>query len=259
VLNIPASSSKASMDYYVSAPNPATPPTKLVIVYPDVYGFASGNHRTFADTLQSTLGPQYAVIMPDLFRGSPALRPFLFLGETGGALVGVWAMLWRLKFTFTHEVTVKGDIFDFFLPAIKELYPEASAHACVGFCYGGWLVGQSLAHETANPYTCGVGIHPSFNVEVLHRKTELGLAERIKKPILLMPAGNDSAAIKPGGDCTKCIASSLGVDESRVSKPFAAMKHGWVTRGDGKADEKIRGDQELAVKHCIAFIKEHCD
>ena len=240
-----------------SSPQASLPPSKVVIIYSDVYGFASGNHRTFADSLQSSLGPSYAVLLPDLFRGCPALRPWSFLGETLGGVSGFAAMLYRLKYYWTVETMLHGNIVEYLLPEISKLYPHALL-SCVGFCYGGWLVAQSLS-LLPSAFACGVGIHPSLNVEQLFGRTELGLAERIGSPCLLLPAGNDSLNIKPGGSCVKVMSSKRNVSEEQCVCSFETMKHGWVTRGCGKDDEGIRKEQARALGLCKDFIMEHMD
>lgn len=51
------------------------------------------------------------------------------------------------------------------LPWLKK--SGVSTMTCCGFCFGGWMVGQALAIPET-PFTCGIGLHPSWNVEKLH-------------------------------------------------------------------------------------------
>mmetsp|Transcript_29661 Transcript_29661/g.30148 ORF Transcript_29661/g.30148 Transcript_29661/m.30148 type:complete len:119 (+) Transcript_29661:130-486(+) len=109
-------------------------------------------------------------------------------------------------------------------------------------------------------WKCGVGMHPSFNLEQIHGGTELSLAKEIGSfPYFLMPAGNDSSAMKVGGECVIVMASSRGndVDETDVSLEFPNMAHGWNTRGDPTSDDNIKDAQQLALKKCVEFIENH--
>ena len=99
------------------------------------------------------------------------------------------------------------------------------------------------AAEHGCEFSCGVGIHPSFNVETIHRRNEDILANQIQKPMLLLPAVNDSKAVHLGGSVVRIIAKKREVEESKVCVEFSSMMHGWVTRGNGEKDRfQIRPD-----------------
>ena len=61
------------LEVYVS--NPLNDVKSVVVVASDVFGWRSGHHRRFADQLAARLGNGYAVVVPDLFHGSPLLQP----------------------------------------------------------------------------------------------------------------------------------------------------------------------------------------
>ena len=241
--------------YIVGALDTVNPATKAVIIYSDVYGEKSGNHRRFTDQLQSSLGPEYVVVLPDFFRGAPALNPIKFLPEQVANVLGAPGMIFRLKFTYTFDPVIKRDSSDTVVPWLKS--KGITEFACVGFCYGGWCIGRSLALPE-KPFSCGVGIHPSFNVELLHGGTEEQLAEAIgSTPILLLPAGNDRDTLKPGGECVRMLAGARGVNEEDVSVCFDDMIHGWVTRGDDSKSQGVANAQKDALKRCSDFILQN--
>ncbi|GMH79016.1 hypothetical protein TrLO_g7726 [Triparma laevis f. longispina] len=241
--------------YIIGSLDTANPATKAVVIYSDVFGEGSGNHRRFADHLQSSLGSDYVVVLPDFFRGAPALNPISFLPSFLSDFFGAPGMIFRLKFTYTFEPVIKRDSENTVVPWLKS--KGVKQFACVGFCFGGWCVGQSLALP-AKPFSCGVGIHPSFNVEMLHGGTEEKLAEAIgNTPILLLPAQNDRPTLKPGGECVKMLAAARGVKEEDVSVPYSDMIHGWVTRGDDSKSQRVADAQADALKRSSEFISKN--
>ena len=192
--------------------------------------------------------------MPDFFRSDPILNPYESLPEKLGMLLAVPGMLYRLKYLYTKpERPVMRDV--------KALLPwlhdhNISTFGCVGFCFGGWCVAQSLSLPNT-PFSCGVGIHPSFNVSKMYGGTEEQVAADVgSSPILLLPAGNDSASVKPGGGSAGILAKARGVAEECVSRPFEDMVHGWMTRGDEK-DPVVARDQRRTMELCAAFLEEN--
>jgi dienelactone hydrolase len=158
-------------------------------------------------------------------------------------------MLYRLKFTYTVETTIHVDVGRLIIPYLRSLGYES--FGCVGFCFGGWAVAQCLALESS-PFSAGVGIHPSLNVEDLHRRPVADLAKRVgKTPLLLLPAGNDKREVKPGGVAVRILAESRGVDESEISVEFPDQIHGFVSRGEPSEDQKRAIDKstEHFIKH----------
>ena len=134
-------------------------------MYSDVFGFASGNHRTFADELQKTLGDSYVVLLPDFYRvgGNPANLP-AWLPEFAGLLLMFPTMCYRIKYTYPEEVIIDRDCKGAVVPYIKENFGIDNL-SCVGFCFGGWCVAKSLALPKkgggGSIFKCGVGIHVS--------------------------------------------------------------------------------------------------
>ena len=247
---------------------------KAIVVFSDVFGFDAGNHRLFCDALSEGVGegemcpkclysptpltltplppnphPDIDVFLPDLFRGNNAIQPLTFLPEALAVPLAALGMLYRLKFTYTVETTIHVDVGRLIIPYLRSLGYESLG--CVGFCFGGWAVAQCLALESS-PFSAGVGIHPSLNVEDLHRRSVADLAKRVgKTPLLLLPAGNDKREVKPGGVAVRILAESRGVDESEISVEFPDQIHGFVSRGEPSEDQKRAIDKstEHFIKH----------
>jgi dienelactone hydrolase len=124
--------------------------------------------------------------------------------------------------------------------------------SCLGFCFGGWVVARALA---LSAFKCGVGIHPSFQLETVHGSTQVAAAENVgSKPILLLPAGNDE--LKPGHEAVQILAKARGVVQEEVSVEFPTMIHGWVTRGDSTQPD-ICENQLKALQMTVDFIEKH--
>lgn len=265
--------------------------TRIVVVFTDVYGMDSGHHKVFADTLAERLSEdakeQVAVVIPDLFRGTPILQPWMsndnMTKDIMGSLMGAPGMVYRLKTSYPPD-KVEADIFHLLLPFLTE---QTSANAftvklsCVGFCFGGWVVGRVLGYTQRQPmvFQCGVGIHPSWQPNLVHLETQSTMAERIHRPILLLPAWND-VDLKPNTALVNIVASKLqtkkktaqtqsnfNVAESvqddddksecpTVSIEFPTMMHGWVTRGD-PTDPNVAAEQERALQLAVDFIQKH--
>ena len=166
-------------------------------------------------------------------------------------------MLYRLKFYFDEAQVIEREIKGTVLPWLEGVAvgPHRSL-SCVGFCYGGWVVGRTLALLPGR-FRCGVGIHPSFNVALAHGSTEADVAEGVgDTPLLLLPAGNDSESIKPGGDACQILAKARGVRDEDVSLPFEGMTHGWVSRGDTR-DKGVAKEQARALEVAAQFLRKH--
>ena len=248
------------------------------------------------------------VVVPDLFRGDPPMKPlslwpFSFLSSSSlGGTLSYTRMIYKCKFVFNEKYVVSTTN-DFIIPYILNQTNKTKnvvSFSAVGFCFGTWVVAKTAAAAAAAAvmkedndedeekkqqqqlWKCGVGMHPAFTLEQIHGGSEISLAKQIPGsfPYLLMPAGNDSDAIKiainvdvgegeggvdgGGGEketndvnCVQIMAKARNVSQQEVSMEFPTMKHGWMTRGDPLADEDIHKAQILALQKCVEFLEKH--
>ena len=250
-------SAEVPLDIYVtSSPSNAK---SAIIIASDVFGWQSGHHRRFADQLAGKVGQEATVVIPDLFHGSPLAQP-MFAKRIGfqpfAFLLGLPSMLYRM---FSRDIPNEVDRD---LGVLVRYLRAAGVErlSIVGFCFGAWVVARALASEANHEFACGIGVHPSLQLEKLLVKgsTDVELAKRVgATPFLLMPAAGDHANLKPGGEVCKVLAAARGVADAEVSHPFESMKHGWVTRGDDTADAEIARDQSKALERAAEFIMQH--
>jgi dienelactone hydrolase len=233
---------------------PSENPKRILVVFTDVFGVDSGNHKVFCDVLQELMGDETAVWMPDIFRGTPML---LDLGnDTLTLALAVPQILWKLHTSLTVP-KIELDLKEIIEPNLKE---TGCDHVGVsGFCIGGWMVGRCLALENGQSiFSAGVGIHPSWQVEPMASggSSEHNLAERTKnKPILLLPAKEDDA-LKPSSSIVQQLAKRRAMTPESISIEFPEMSHGWVARGDSSIPS-VKEAQDKALHLVAAFFQEH--
>lgn len=231
-------------------------PKRIVLVFTDVFGIDSGNHKIFCDVLQNSMGEDTQVWMPDLFRGNPILRE---LGwdwlSTFGPLAIAQFLVHRLRIS---SVTLEADLTQIVAPNVKDA--GCQSVGVVGFCFGGWVVARCLAlNDGDSIFSCGVGIHPSWALETLYAKprgSEDELGERTKtKPILLLPAKQDKA-LMADADVVKALAERRSIKPEEVSIAFPEMDHGFVSRGDS-SDPRTKEAQKKALGLTAQFFMTH--
>jgi dienelactone hydrolase len=226
----------------------ATPPKRVLVVFPDVFGINSGNTKVVCDVLQEQLGDDTAVWMPDMFRGKPIMGSWGLPDVITNAFMMV-SILWAC-FTNMKDTKLVMDLKEVVGPAL----PADSTVVCLGFCYGAWVAGTSLTVE-GFPAKAGVGIHPAWAIETVYGRKEEDLATKVgKTPFLFMPASNDE--LKVGNPVVGMLAKARGIEEERVAVEFPDMVHGWVNRGDS-TDAKVKEAQDKAVKLACDFVNEH--
>lgn len=244
MVELKASENRKSMQCYQVGPDA---PKRTLVVFSDVFGIDSGNHKVVCDVLQEKLGVDTAVWMPDLFRGK-AIMGAWGLGHFITDTFGLPSILWAC-FTNMKEANLEADLKEVVAPAL-----QTDKVACLGFCYGGWVSGRAVALE-GFPAKAAVGIHPSWKIETIFSKKEEDLAAKVNKtPFLFLAASNDD--LKVGTPVVEALAKGRGVEQDKVSIEFPEMKHGWVPRGDS-SDEKVKADQEKATTLAVDFVKEH--
>ena len=222
----------------------------VIVLMTDVFGWESGRHRIICDELADS---GFHVFMPDYFHGSPAayvpkgpFKMFTFLPEMARVALQAPLMIYKIRSRFSAANVVQRDIVEDMLPTIKEQLGNDVKLACFGFCFGGWVIGKACA---TGEFACGVSCHPSFQPEIIFGGSEEAVARAVGQdvPILLMPAGNDSGKLKPGGKCMEILGAKS------ESVPFPTMIHGWVTRGD-RSKPKIREAQDEAIGRVKLFV-----
>lgn len=88
---------------------------------------------------------------------------------------------------------------------------------------------------------------------MIYKGSSLALIQGVKRPLLLLPAGNDPENIKEGGEIITALQAKI--PESATSNEFEDMKHGWSVRGD-VSDPNIKAKVELALEKAYAFISK---
>ena len=178
---------------------------KAILIFPDVWGF-SDRLMKIADNFANQ---SYHVICLDCFRGETK--------ENNPEIVP-----WLKKYPF--ETVVKPDI-EACLEFLQSKNVMKSRVGSLGFCWGAWAIAKAAPH---NYFKCGVAPHPSMKIEkVVFQCSVEDMMEKVKIPLLLLPAGNDEDNLKPGSD----IVGNLEVYGGK-SVCFPTMIHGWTTRLD---------------------------
>ena len=229
---------------------------RVIVVFTDVYGLESGNHKVFCDVLQACLGEETLVCCPDLFRGRPLMRQYGLADGLNFALGGGLSMLWGFQ-TRCSAIHMDADLADIIEPNVR--VTGCDVCGVVGFCFGGWIVARSLGlHGGQCIFRAGVGIHPAFKIEPLVRggTSAMALGERTgTKPILLLPAKQDHD-VKASNPVIQDMAKRRGTTPDKISIEFPDMPHGWVARGDFLGPQ-YKQAQEEAIDLTVKFIQEH--
>ena len=77
------------------------------------------------------------------------------------------------------------------------------------------------------------------------------VAEKVKCPILLMPAGNDPPIYRTGGDVLETLKSN---NSKSNFIDFPNMQHGWVSRGD-VSDPDTKEAVQKALTEAFTFFQ----
>jgi len=181
-------------------------------------------------------------------RGYHAIIPDSFRGETVDSHPNF--VEWAGKFTF--EGVVKKDLEAVlnYLQTECNVTPTNDDIAIIGFCWGGWVIAKSASEGF--PWKCGVSMHPATKLEsFVFQRDETAMLEKVKMPLLLLPAGNDEENLKPGSAMVEKLREKGG--DSIV---FERMVHGWVSRGD-IGQPAVREDIDKALDLTVKFIEKN--
>ena len=203
--------------------------------------------------------------MPDLFRGTPLFKDHWFSKGTISYFLNLPYFLWANQ-TRRKAEYVERDLVEVVQANIvaqqKTVSNKNTSVGCLGFCYGGWMVGKAMSISN-NIFSTGVAVHPSWIVETVVRgglSSDLALAERIlenddEKRILFLPAKQDEGT-KPSSPVVQALAAAHNQTSNDISVVFEDMDHGFVTRGN-RSDPQVCRRQDEAMDRAVAFFQEH--
>lgn len=219
------------------------PESKRAIVYIyDIFGMDGSRTRPISDYLAEQ---GYVVVVPDIFEGSD------FTEHGGFASPGKFSdegHAWLQTQNWAKISRILDNIY---------AYLEGLGISCIGmigFCWGTWAAFRAAEVPRLR---CVVGPHPSLanGWKLYGEGPEETLCAAVTCPVLLMPAGNDPAAVKPGG-AQFAVLQALPFGDKCRSIEFPEMIHGWVCRGDVSKPEVAR-DAASALDFTVKFFNEH--
>ncbi|CAL1168383.1 unnamed protein product [Cladocopium goreaui] len=221
-------------------------------------------HRRVCDQMASAIHGSL-ICLPDLFEGEPLcpdfcdsslpkLRLFLY----------VPLLLYRIRYRHGWEQMlpkIQG-LLNSFQSADSD--DSAVPISCFDFCFGAYLAVKGSA---LGAFRASVGFHPSLVVGRLqcspHGQGHADLAREVKCPQMMLPAGNDDAAVKPNGEFMTLVTAAF---PSSRSVCFDQMLHGWVNRGaedpmvpQAAGGESVSEAQASALKLAAEFLQAHGD
>ncbi|KAI2509965.1 dienelactone hydrolase-like protein [Fragilaria crotonensis] len=224
--------------------------SRAVIVFCDVFGIESGSHKLVCDELASRLDDTL-VIMPDLFRGCPLVGGWGLPMFITMPMI-VFSIVYGVR-TYMSPANIDRDLASLVRPYLDSKLSADAEVSCVGFCFGGWVVGRALTLKSLN-CSKGVAIHAAPQVELLAGGSVTGLWERVgEKPVLFLPARSDSDT-KVDSPIVKQLAEQRNVKPDEICVDFPDMIHGWVTRGD-LANEQVAQNFEKVMSLTTSFIQ----
>ena len=203
---------------------------KAMIIVHDIIGVDSGRTKLICDQF-ADLG--YLVILPNFFRGDGYKFKDVNLFTLFSVIKRAKANSWEKR---------RDDFYKIIYPYLEK--KGVKRIGMMGFCWGGYIVFCASADERIN---AGVSCHPVLDRS---KETPLQLAQGVKCPQLVLPAGNDPKVIKEGNVVDKTLKEKFG--EKALVKTFKDMKHGWVNKGDlkkPKVAKDVKEAMDLAIDH----------
>jgi dienelactone hydrolase len=216
----------------------------VVVMIPDVYGWKGGRMRALADYFGDA---GYLAVVPKLLQ--PAFNndaedglPGNFDWSSQGTEFGQYML------SLPWEGSLKPRIASI-LDHIQSLGDKSIV--MTGCCWGG-LVLAWAAGDYQDIIKAGVIFHPSLSLEErIFGGNSAKVAEKIKCPILLMPAGNDPPIYRTGGDVLETLKSN---NSKSNFIDFPNMQHGWVSRGD-VSDPDTKEAVQKALTEAFTFFQ----
>lgn len=191
-----------------------------IIVFHDVYGAASGDHKAFCDALAAN---GYYVVLPDFFKGG-SVRQFYDPETKVPVLEKPEAVKWLAQWSWKHV----GGILDEVYKHLDEKKIGAKQIGGAGFCWGAWAVAKACQTPKLS---AGVWYHPSLVVEkgIFAGDDEHEMTKKLCAPTLNLPSKNEPDFYS-NGELTK-IMDAIPIANKTVK--FKNMTHGWMVRGAG--------------------------
>ncbi|KAK8188828.1 dienelactone hydrolase family protein [Phyllosticta capitalensis] len=233
------------VDCYIAEPPAGTTPKGVIIVLPDIFGWASPNTRILADSYAEK-GP-FIVYLPEMHAGKSfpidLLTSIHALEATGlaAAVSRAYHMArvtaYWLPFSYANsEDTVRARLYPF-IGALRQQHAELS-FGVAGFCWGGFW-SFKLAHD-----------RPEDRVEVNGVKLPLVDASFAAHPSLMKIPDDIEAIVKPTSVAAAAIDARYPKEDvdrtreilERKMQLDASVKHevvwypgchhGWAVRGN---------------------------
>lgn len=127
----------------------------------------------------------------------------------------------------------------------------------IGFCWGCYIAFQACADVQQQDTIAATALfHPTFQLNSAFPNADpesKDIAQQVKCPTLLIPAGNDPEFVGPTGSIMTILQQSSPTSKSIV---LSDMQHGFVNRGD-VTDPNVKRDVQIALQHAIDFFTEH--
>lgn len=144
------------------------------------------------------------------------------------------------------------------LAVVKAMKSAEVKKMCfLGFCYGCWA-GMHLANEV--DFVCCASPHPSLHIEGMVGGDPAAVAKGSKAPWAFFPCGKaDDGGDPDMYDAEGAVFKALEekFPGKNVTKRFASMQHGFVSRGNIKENPAGSGEEvSKAVQECVTDICE---
>jgi len=217
-----------------------------VLVFHDVFGMDSGNHKMVCDALAA----QHYVIMPDFYDGW-SIEPFYNAGKAGDGKKELARFNWAWCSPRVEAV----------LQHLSEIGIEKTGS--IGFCWGAWGVAKACQDRRIH---AGVWAHPSCQVgkELYEGESEQELAASAGTPTLILSTPQEKPLYSNGELAS--IFAAQGVPFDGVH--FRDQAHGFMTRAagflgkswtesGGMADGAAAVGQQRAIQLALGWYAKH--
>eukprot|EP01038_Epipyxis_sp_PR26KG_P012485 gene12485-16748_t len=229
-----------------TAGNPTESVKQAILMIPDVFGWNGGRARNYAD-MYAEAG--YFTVVPKL------LQPALDGGTDGDGLPPTFDFATGQFAPYITQITWEGVIRPRIVATIDYLKANGIEKAGInGMCWGGWVALKIFSDpELEGFFTCACVPHPSFQLEGFFGGTDVSLASKVSKPLLLLPALGDSENLNSNGELFLALKANNSLCET-TDETFRHLNHGFYLRAPSgpSTDEFLN----LSMAKVIAFIAQ---